>query len=444
MWDTLGFKQNPYDAYPLKSRAEDVDLLIGREEESVEFCTVLDSASQGIYVISGSPGVGKTSFFNIQQYLLETAASPFGPSLISARELCSIQPNDSAYDVALRVIYSLHRSIEEFCNINDVQIPKETKKIGSWLHGKGGSGFDIGLNILGFGGNIGRQIEVPNIKDITFEGLRDVICCMVGEATNILGKDGIFVALDNVENLDDEQLSDLLITFRDTLFSIPNVWWVIIGQSGLGSLIQSLDPRVSDRLSGTGLELKPITLGNLHAAIEERVDRFHYVDNGKAPLPHSIHEHLYEASHGEIRFVFKYCGSICTQFIKDMRLYLVKAKVKIDENSLNDLLGRYLVEDQIDEKHARDMLQNIIRSELEGLNLKPRDKELLQAIGQKGSVRAKDFKELNFKTMQELSSNYLSKLYKQHLLARKQEGRAVQYRLRGLSSLASEFGLLDT
>jgi len=443
MWNALGFKQNPYEASPLKTRAEDVELLIGRDHEAIEFCTVLESSEQGIYVISGSPGVGKTSFFNVQQYLLETGSSLCGPSLISARELCPVQPNDTAQHLALRVIYSLHRSVEEYCNLNRIQIPKETKKIGAWLHGKGGSGFNVGLQILGFGGNVGRQIEVPSIKEITFEGLRDVINCIVSEIVNTLNKDGVFIALDNIENLDDQELSDILITFRDTLFSIPKVWWVIIGQSGLGSLIQSLDPRVSDRLSGTGLELKPITLASLHKAIEGRVDRFHSVDKGKAPLPQKIHEHLYSASHGEIRFVFKYCASICTQFIKSMRITLAEMEVKIDDKSLNELLGKHLVEAQIKEDFAENLLKEIIQSELNGLNLRQKEKELLKQVGERGSVRAKDFKELGFKTMQELSSNYLSKLYKQHLLTRKQEGRAVQYSLRGLSSLASEFGLLD-
>lgn len=443
MWSALGFKQNPYDTSPLKSKSEDVGLLIGRDHESIEFCTIIESSEQGIYIISGAPGVGKTSFFNIQQYLLETGDAVCGPSLLCARELCPVQPKDTAQNVALRVIYSLHRSVEDYCNINGLPLPKETKKIGSWLHGKGGSGFDIGLQILGFGGNIGRQIEVPSIRDITFEGLRDVINCIVGEVVNTLKKDGVFIVLDNIENLEDQELSNILITFRDTLFSIPKVWWVIIGQSGLGSLIQSLDPRVSDRLSGTGLELKPITLDNLYKAIEGRVDRFHSVKNGKAPLTPRIHEHLYRASHGEIRFVFKYCGSICTQFIKLMRIELAKTKTKIDEKSLNGLLGEHLVKSQIKESVAQGILKSIIRTELDGLNLRHKEKELLKHIGERGSARAKDFKDLGFKTMQELSSNYLSKLHKQHLLARKQEGRAVQYRLRGLSSLASEFGLLE-
>jgi len=37
MWNALGFKQNPYEASPLKTRAEDVELLIGRDHEAIEY-----------------------------------------------------------------------------------------------------------------------------------------------------------------------------------------------------------------------------------------------------------------------------------------------------------------------------------------------------------------------------------------------------------------------
>jgi hypothetical protein len=197
-------------------------------------------------------------------------------------------------------------------------------------------------------------------------------------------------------------------------------------------------------LSGTGLELKPIDIDDLYSAIETRVARFHNAPNGKAPLPQIIHKHLYEASHGEIRFVFKYCGSICSKFIAMMRIGLAKYKDQWGGAEVLDIvIGKNMVDNQISEVLANSYLVEIVKTELNGFNLKTKEKELLKSIGAKGSVRAKDFKELGFSSMQELSSNYLSKLYTQHLLNRKQEGRAVLYSLRGISSLASEFGLLD-
>lgn len=87
MWESLGFRESPYNTNPLKPRAEDVELLVGRETEATELCTILESSTNGILVLSGSPGVGKTSFFNVQQYKLENRLSAFGPRLLAARNM---------------------------------------------------------------------------------------------------------------------------------------------------------------------------------------------------------------------------------------------------------------------------------------------------------------------------------------------------------------------
>ncbi len=43
MWDSLGFSKNPYDAAPLRTLEDDVDLLIGRQDESIKFQTIIES-----------------------------------------------------------------------------------------------------------------------------------------------------------------------------------------------------------------------------------------------------------------------------------------------------------------------------------------------------------------------------------------------------------------
>jgi len=187
---------------------------------------------------------------------------------------------------------------------------------------------------MGFGGSFGREVEIPPVSECTFEMLEDVLECLAGEVVSKLELDGMFIALDNVENLEDDQLSDLLMTFRDTLFMTPNVWWILIGQSGLSSLLQSLDPRVSDRMQGTGLELEPIELNELNEAINRRVKKFRTSAEGQAPLPSSVHEKLYNASHGEIRFVFKYSNAICTEFVANIRKAAIQEFDGVDSERL--------------------------------------------------------------------------------------------------------------
>jgi Cdc6-like AAA superfamily ATPase len=404
-------------------------------------------------VLSGSPGVGKTSFFNVQQYRLENGLAPFGPKILAARQLCPVQPDDDVRALALRALDSLHRSVNAWCTANEKPIPKETKKLGKWLAGTGSSGFDIGIDILGFGGNFGRSVELPNVSEASFEAIGDAISAITAEAVSTLGFESAVIALDNLENLEDPKLKSLLISFRDTLFSIPNVWWVLIGQSGLGSLIQSLDPRVFERTTGSGIEIKPIELAELDQAIAVRVSKFHKSNGGKSPLTTETHRRLFEASFGEMRFVFKYSNSICAKFVEKTRATILASNpVKSGTSQkdaksafnrvLDEAIGRLMIDKQLAHQQAVGFLRQIVESELSGLNLKSKEKSVLDAIGKKGQARASDYKEFGIRSMQAFSSNYLSKLYAQNLLVRQQEGRAVNYRLRGIAQLSHTFGLL--
>lgn len=453
MWDSLGFRESPYNTNPLKARSEDVDLLVGRESEATDLCTQLGTAPQGILILSGTPGVGKTSFFNIQQYLLETGRAPFGPKILSARHLCPVQPKDQLKTLALRALDSLYRSVEVWCSANTRPVPPESAKIAKWLSGTGASGFTLGISIMGCGGNFGRTSQLPKASDASFEAIADALAAVTGEVVNLLRFDSAVIALDNMENLEEDELKMMLISFRDTLFSIPNLWWVLIGQSGLGSLIQSLDPRVFERTTGSGIEVKPIELTELDRAIELRVAKFHKSNGGKSPLPQSIHRHLFEASLGEVRFVFKYSNSICSKFVERLRTRVLnRPDVKSGQNqaryrqvfetSLNEVIGDVLIGSQIGADLAMDHLREIVQGELSGLFLKPKERAVLQAIGKAGQARASDFKNYSLKSMQDFSRNYLSKLYSQNLLTRQQEGRAVNYRLRGIAQLSHAFGLL--
>lgn len=453
MWESLGFRESPYNTNPLKPRSEDLELLVGRDNEATELCTILESSRHGILVLSGTPGVGKTSFFNVQQYRLENGLAPFGPSILAARNVCPVQPADDVRAIALRALDSLQRSIVAYCQENNFQIPSETKKVGKWISGASTS-LEIGVTVGGIGGTVGRSVTLPPVADATFESISDAICALSGEVGTYFHKDSAVIALDNVENLNEETLGNILISFRDTLFSVPNLWWVLIGQSGLGSLIQSLDSRVFERTAGSGIEIKPLELGELHEAISLRVKRFHKSGNGAAPLSKRMHERLFEASYGEMRFVLKYSNSICTKYVETTRSAVMSSEpIRSMQQSpgfktaftkaLNQVIATQLINKQIPDLTADGHLRKIVEGELSGYQLRQKEKEVLRTIGQRGKARASDWREFSFKSMQDFSSNYLSRLYQQNLLVRKQEGRAVNYRLRGVAHIANACGLLS-
>ncbi|PHR70993.1 MAG: hypothetical protein COA67_07280 [Lutibacter sp.] len=444
-WERLGFRENPYNTKPLNVNSKDVDLLMGRNEEQIKFLNAIDSSSDGVLVLSGVPGVGKTSFFNVQQYLLESGQAPFGPRLLSARQLCPVNPYDEPRLIAERCVQSLCKSIQIYCSITGASLPAETKKISEWINKRTTANYSLGLTVLGNGGSFGRQISVSTIKDTTYEGLVEVIEVMVSEVVSTFNFKGCFIALDNIENLQEDELGESLITFRDTLFSLDNVWWILIGQAGLNSLIETKDPRVSQRISAS-IDLKPITDGALKKAVDQRVDEFHSgQEKGSSPIPVTIYTKLFESSNGEIRFVFKYCHDICLNLVKKVRTQMQKMDNGWGEQLFNELMGNYFVKKEIGERNCNTLLKELITENFHGLNLSQEIKGVLKLIGEKKSVSVKDykdFKSFGIKTQNEFLHNYLTQLKDKNLLLRKTEGKLVKYQLRGIALIALEQELL--
>lgn len=149
-----------------------------------------------------------------------------------------------------------------------------------------------------------------------------------------------------------------------------------------------------------------------------------------------------------MRFVFKYSNAICVKFVEDLRKRVIafqKAKGGSSggfEEALNNVIASDMINNQIPHETAIANLRKIVESELNGLFLKPKEKQVLKTIGDQGNARASDFKKYSLKTMQDFSGNYLTRFYQQNLLVREQEGRAVNYRLRGIALLSHSFGLL--
>lgn len=444
LWTKLGFKENPYDTKPLTINLSDVDLLMGRESEQVDFLTEIETSSEGVFVLSGVPGVGKTSFLNIQQYLIENGEG-YGDVFLGARTLCPIQPSDEAKDIAIRCIQSYTKSIQDYCAEKNKKLPKQVQKAINWVHQNKPASFEFGFSILGNGINYGQEVHLPSLKDATFETLAELIKTLALEVNSELKFEGSFIVLDNLENLHPDDLSSVLITFRDTLFTIPNIWWILIGQSGLYSLIQSTNPKVAQRISGS-LELKPITVENLIKAVNIRVQKLHNsLTESKSPISEEVYIKLFKCSNGEIRFVFNYCSQICVEFIQTIRKFMTVEQLKIDEINFNKFIGKYIVKKEIKNDFALLCLKNIISEEFEGLYLTNIEKSVLKKIGELGKVKPKDFKEFEkcgVTTLQLFTVNYLTKLADQNLLLRRQEGKNITYELRGVSSLSLEYDLL--
>jgi Cdc6-like AAA superfamily ATPase len=446
LWKGFGFSGNPYQATPLAPTEEDYGLFVGREDTGIDFRTQIEAEDGCTVVLSGDVGVGKTSLFNIQQYLLFSGKSEFGPKLVPALELTPLDMEDTPTGLARRCVHNAVQSIERFCSDQSLGCPKQITKIKKWLsHTGSAKGFDFGLQILGSGGNVAMSFDAPPVSEATLENWRDVMRAIASETKETLGYSGLFVALDNAENVENQQLAELLMSFRDTLFTVPGVWWVIIGQSGLYSLIDAADKRISQRIQGTGLEIEPLTAEELHTVIERRVRKFRAKKDAASPISREVHTRLYDASRGEIRFVLKTSDALVRRVVADLRKQAAeirKAGGEKFEKIMMDLLTERLIEGQLPDELMNVSLRALSYHAINDLRLKRKELEVLRQIGG-GEARASDHAQFKVKTMQDFSSNYLTKMFKSNLLNRRQAGRAVYYSLRGFAALAHEFDIWD-
>jgi len=449
-WNQLGFTENPFNVDPLKVRFQHVPLLIGRNKESINFQTTLDSAKKGVIIISGKPGVGKTSFINIQQHLLESEEAFLGPKLLADRVLCPIYPEKSTTrEIAIDILNSLCDNISKHCSLADKTIPKETKKVIKWLNDGGSSSQTFGLTIFGFGATIGGTITVPTINEVSFEKLKVVIELVASEFTASFDFNGCIMVLDNLENLESEKLINLLIAFRDTIFTINNIWWVLIGQSGLASFIQGKEPKVFQKIT-SNIELSPITVQELEKAVSSRVNKFRSSNNkGNSPISKNIYNKLYNSSNGEIRFVFNYCSQICVRFFINAKLHIKEKHPEIDDQSnheqnkiFNNVVGDFLQDDVIPDSLANNILKEIIRESFEAFQLTESERSFLRTLGELKQITLNDYEKFSIASQEVFKSKFLQKFYENNFLLKKQEGTTDKYELRGLPLLAQEFNLI--
>lgn len=298
--------------------------------------------------------------------------------------------------------------------------------------------------MLGTGGNVALTFDAPPVSESTLENWKDVLSVVASEVRERLKYQGIFVVLDNAETVDNEHLASLMMSFRDTLFTVAGIWWVFIGQSGLYSLIDATDKRISQRIQGTGLEVAPLSAKQLHEVVERRVRRFRAREDAVSPISHEVHSRLYDASKGEIRFVLKTSDALIRRVIANFRKDVAKIVKDVPETGFEDkfvdILSKRLVEGQVPDKYIKACLRDLTFESLRDLRLRKSELAVLQAIGE-GEARAKDHARFRVGTMQDFSANYLTKMFRSGLLHRRQAGRAVYYSLRGFAALAHEYGL---
>jgi hypothetical protein len=212
---------------------------------------------------------------------------------------------------------------------------------------------------------------------------------------------------------------DLLNRYRDTLFSAEGVWWVLIGQRGLFDLISASAPRVAQRIKGTETTLTGLEWGDFQLAVDARVNAYRLRADAFAPIGESLLRQLFDASAGEIRYVFQMADQIATDAIAmDPSLTSVPPDL------------------------AERLLRESVRAQIERLGLSAREQRVLRRICNEQETRPKNYKDYGFHNAPHFIQSTLQPLQEKGMLTRSTQGNAALYSPRSLARLANSFHLL--
>ncbi|MGH8564004.1 MAG: hypothetical protein ACREXW_07885 [Gammaproteobacteria bacterium] len=443
MWEEFGFTQTPYRVTPLEANAADFDLFTSRDREGDKFQTMMDSSEGAFVVVSGDIGIGKTSFVNIQQHVLGADMAGWGQKLAPCLRITPLTIADDPTLLARRIVHDAVQNIEYYCARNVIRVPRTCETIRDWLSFRASpSGYQLTLGLLG----VGQNWSLPPVGDATLETWRDVLEAMAGEVRKEMRVSGFIVCLDNAETLTQSQLTSVLMSYRDTLFSIKGIWWVLIGQSRLYEQIDAIDRRVSQRISGNGVELSHLDVQQFQDAIERRVRAYRNREDAVSPLSMKLHDLLFQAACGEVRFVFDTANTLVTEIVTSVRASAKSelvglASSTVLERALTAALKELLIDRQIPDDLAITTLKKITTDATADIRKSPRTVELLQLIGE-DAVTKGDYGRFSFGSPGEFLTDYLEPLHARGVLGCPPREGEPSYRLKGFAWLLRKLEML--
>lgn len=429
LWNSLGFAENPYFATPIAISKEGADLFVGRADEVRRMVAKWDERDGCVTIVGGNVGTGKTSFLNVCQYLCWAERREFGLSyqpqpLAPSFEKVQLEEQFTDAELLVRVLRSCAVSVVKACDKEPHGAPGEATSVLAWLdetRSSYGHSTQGGVTLAGTGFTVGssESVGVRRPGELPTDALMGRLESLVRAVRESTRFRGVIVAIDNIETVASEHVIGVLNRYRDTLFSIAGVWWVLIGQRGLFDLIDAEAPRVSQRIKGTETTLEGLSWEDFNLAVQARIDQYRLRQDAIAPVGEKMLKMLFDASAGEIRYVFKMADEIVTSSLASAP-------------SLTD----------VPPEHAEQALRRSVAEQVGRLSLSARSRRTLLKLCEAGSARPKEYRDFGFQNAPNFIQGELQPLQEKGLVSKSTQGNAATYAPRSLAILAKQFDLL--
>lgn len=425
MYKSFGFQDSVFSTRPLRPLEEDRKFFVGRRADLNSFMVDISAEDKALVLVTGHRGVGKTSFVNMMEFV-SSHDVPTNPNLahcesrlLPCYSKVQIEPRDSVSGVLFKSVSSLLFSVREYCQLMGRNFPADLQQMLAWVSEivPTNNNLQVNLGPVGLGG--GSSASYRSVSDIPTPTLCEQIRKIVVSIRTHLDRKGAFLNINNLEIIEEKELTSLMNQLRDYLFDIDGLWIVLIGYPGMYTSLANYASRVSEVVNGQETHLEPLSEDDVIQvlAVRSRILALNPEHIPKLPVTHDFIRVIHRQSGGEIRAVLKSCDD------------LVRAAFKQNPNI-----------SQISEVVGKPLLAGILRKQLGLDSLKPKEKEILTKIYERGEIRPKEYAELGLKSAVDFI-NRTRPLLEKGLLRKEVEGNAAVYQVTGSVRLGVYSGL---
>jgi len=301
------------------------------------------------------------------------------------------------------MIFNIEKVVEEKI-LDRHQIHKKSKMFVTNTIDKS---FGGGVSVLGTGINAAQQATVSQPQTIVLPTIISAIDKWIDFVRDKTIFKSIIVPIDNFDMVSEKNIVDFLNLMRDTLTNRKHIWWIIIGQIGLSSLIEN-SPRLRGMITGNPITLEPMSLKQINEMISLRYKNLEKSAKVETIVPKKIIDILYNVSKGETRYILKRATDMVLSHIAD-----------------------YPSENNVPLKIADKFLSDEAEKRINAAKLTKRKSEILENMVKVSPFQSKDFAKFDLASPQALMKYVDMFMPIDFLVKRETTGKSVYYETTG-------------
>lgn len=307
MFARWNLARNPFDPNPISLAT--LDWFVGRRRE-VQLCQRL-VAEGSVVVVEGGLGIGTTSFANVVRFQSGTRTPKMELAVYRGWNAQTLLEN-----VLVAVIHEVSEDPRARSLATVRRVQALVQRVEKAVH-------SAGVSLLGFGGQVSRNVSVTQPGIVPMETLRQSLTALAEAlAPKARGDAGGATFSIQLNNLDPDltftadELSAFLNDIRDSL-QLPGFGWLLVGKTGLGRFITTNVPRLRS-IVAHDVAVEPLSKEQVKKVLKTRIEACAVPGQKPTnPLDQALLEEIYDASGGSLREMFNVCTKLCVALAPD-------------------------------------------------------------------------------------------------------------------------------